>query len=608
MFQKLSNMLLGNSAAQEDASIALENEGGIPRDDCPPMSNLRYEYTSNLQYKVRSLGARVKAFETGEKYTEMKAGFKIQLSEKDRDIRGLKSELAQANAQIVTVRRNWSEIFDDLEKEHAKELADKDRIIKALEKKLLETQQQLDAEKGRRKNAVAELYQVKVELEDEKGKNQKLKAQISRDHENSSLPSSANPNRKKITNSRVKTGKTPGGQPGHEGHGRRWHEPTNRIIIPAPAEYAGNPMYIPTGNIICKQMVGLHVEVVVDEYSTLEFRHAVTGQLVHAEFPEGMANEVTYGGSVKAFAFLLNNHYNVAIDKVSDMISEITRGKLNLSHGMVCGLSKQFSAMTEAWQKKAFADMLLSPVMNVDFTSARVNGEKMNVLVCADGINVLYFARVNKGHKGVAGSPIEEYMHTMVHDHEITFYSYGGNHQECLDHVARYLKDSMQNEARLKWNVQMRDLIREMIHFRKHLDPADIRDPDQIDCGKVSEFERRYDEILETARAEYEYEPPSDYYKEGFNLYKRLEKYKSNHLLFLHDRRVPYSNSLAERLLRVYKRKEHQVMAFRSFGGLDHLCSALGAVASLREQGKNLYDSVAMIFDTQADSAEKTAS
>ena len=67
--------------------------------------------------------------------------------------------------------------------------------------------------------------------------------------------------------------------------------------------------------------------------------------------------------------------------------------------------------------------------------------------------------------------------------------------------------------------------------------------------------------------------------------------------MFLHDRRVPYSNSLCERLLRVYKRKQHQVMAFRSLGSLDDLCNALSAIATLRSSGKSLYGSVSAIFD-----------
>ncbi len=103
----------------------------------------------------------------------------------------------------------------------------------------------------------------------------------------------------------------------------------------------------------------------------------------------------------------------------------------------------------------------------------------------------------------------------------------------------------MDNEPHLKWNWQMRALLQEMIHFKKSLDLGDMRNPDEIDPSKVKEFEARYDKILEIAREEYEYVPPSKYYREGFNLYSRMLKYKSNHLLFLHDRRVSHSNNVA---------------------------------------------------------------
>ena len=52
-----------------------------------------------------------------------------------------------------------------------------------------------------------------------------LNARLSRGPENSSLPPSSEPNRKRIPNSRAKTGRKPGGQPRHPGHGRRMPEP-----------------------------------------------------------------------------------------------------------------------------------------------------------------------------------------------------------------------------------------------------------------------------------------------------------------------------------------------------------------------------------------------
>ena len=54
--------------------------------------------------------------------------------------------------------------------------------------------------------------------------------------------------------------------------------------------------------------------------------------------------------------------------------------------------------------------------------------------------------RAKKGHEGVKGTVAEDYQGILVHDHDITFYNYGTDHRECLAHVLRYLKDSMDNE------------------------------------------------------------------------------------------------------------------------------------------------------------------
>ena len=600
-YRQLYEKLLEQNAAQEALIASLRKEAGAPGSKGPPMSNLRFEFMTNLQYKVKSLSSRVKAFEAGEKFTDMKSAFKKQLAEKDREIQRLKAELAAARSGTVTVRQRWSEVFDDLDKEHKAEMDKKGREIKALKEKLLETQKQLDAEKDKLREMLKELYEARTQLDDSNERIRKLMAQINRDHENSSIPSSLKPNHKKIANSRVKSGKKPGGQAGHKHHPRKRHEPSVKIDVPPPEEYVNNPNYTETGRVITKQVVDIQLNLIVTEYSTPEFRDIRTGVRVSAEFPRGLTLDVTYGGSVKALAFLLNNHCNVSIGKVSEIISELTGGQLNLSAGMICGLSRQFSLKTQEEQKKAFADMLLEPVMNVDFTTIRVNGKNVQALVCSTPNGVLYFAKPHKGHEGVKGTPIENYQWTLVHDHDVTFYNYGGAHQECNDHPLRYLKGNMENEPNMTWSALMRGLIQEMIHFRKHLDPEDKRNPDEIYPGKVKELEARYDEILEIARKEYEYEPPGKYNKDGFNLYGRLAKYKSNHLLFLHDRRVPYTNSRSERLLRILKRKQHQVMAFRSFGGVEALCECLGTLATLKLNENNLYEGVASVFDRLED-------
>ena len=133
-----------------------------------------------------------------------------------------------------------------------------------------------------------------------------------------------------------------------------------------------------------------------------------------------------------------------------------------------------------------------------------------------------------KGHEGVKGTVTEDYRGILVHDHEITYYKYGSAHQECLAHVQRYLKDSMENEPSLTRNRKMRALIREMIHYRnEHADDA------HLDPKIVSDFEGKYQEILEKAKEEYILHEPSPYYRDGYNLYHRMQEYKTQHLLFL---------------------------------------------------------------------------
>jgi hypothetical protein len=129
-----------------------------------------FEYITNLQYKVKTLSARLRAFETGEKYDTLKSAFDAQLAAKDREIKTLKNELAVAHRQTIIVRKNWMQVNEDLEKEHAKALEIKDRTIKSLKERALNAESLLAEQRAKHKETLKELYQVKTDLEDERGK------------------------------------------------------------------------------------------------------------------------------------------------------------------------------------------------------------------------------------------------------------------------------------------------------------------------------------------------------------------------------------------------------------------------------------------------------
>ncbi len=422
------------------------------------------------------------------------------------------------------------------------------------------------------------------------GTNKKLEKKLNTNFENSSLPSSALPFRKKVPNSRKSSGKKPGGQPGHKPHTASRLSPTKEPVhLPVPADFLNNPDLYPTGKTITKQVIDIQVVVNVTDYLADEFRNRITGSRFHAPFPNGVINDVNYGASIKALSFLLNNYYNVSISKTKQCVSDITKGVINLSIGTICNLSSEFSASTQTDKAKIFSLLTHSDVLYSDATVSNVNGTRKTVILCTDKEQVLYQHVDHKGHDGLVQTPVKNFVGTIVHDHDRSYYAYGSSHQECIAHVLRYLVGSMENEPHLTWNRQMHSLLQKMIHTAK-------RNKDGIPTEKVKLLTEKYESILVIATAEYLKYPPAKEYLDGYNLQKRLRDYQADHLYFLSHPTVDYTNNISERGLRKFKRKQKQAVVLRSTSGGQHICDALTIIETARMQNKNVYDTVEIAF------------
>ncbi len=422
------------------------------------------------------------------------------------------------------------------------------------------------------------------------GTTKKLGQKLNTNFENSSLPSSALPFRKKVPNSRKPTGRKPGAQPGHVPHNAsRLLATKEPVYLPAPDEFLHNPDIYPTGKTITKQLIDIQVNVMVQDFLADEYRSRSTGTRLHAPFPSGIVNDVTYGTSVKALAFLLNNYYNVSIAKTKQCISDVTKNIVNLSTGTICNLSSQFSAATEADRAKIFSLLTHSDVLYSDATVSNINGNRKAVIFCTDKKQVLYQHLEHKGHDGLSQTPVKNFNGTLVHDHDRSYYSYGSSHQECIAHVLRYLVGAMENEPHLTWHKQMHTLLQKMIHTAK-------RNKSGIPKEKVDTLTRKYESILDAAATEYQKHPPQREYLDGYNLQKRLRDYQSAHLYFLSHPDVGYTNNISERGLRKFKRKQKQAVVLRSSSGGQHICDALTIIETARMQHKNIYDTVESAF------------
>lgn len=177
--------------------------------------NHDFLYRTNLQYEVKSLRKQVADFESGGKYVDMQKEHRRVLAAMERQMEQMKKEPVRAHAEIIDVRNKWFQACEDVVKEKEKELAGKDRELCKMKEALFKAQGQRDEALVKYRDKNVELYEVKTQLLEAQGKLLELTARMNRDYTNSSKPSSQSPNHKKIHNRREKTGRRPGGQPGH---------------------------------------------------------------------------------------------------------------------------------------------------------------------------------------------------------------------------------------------------------------------------------------------------------------------------------------------------------------------------------------------------------
>ena len=225
-----------------------------------------WEIITTLQYRLKAAHQELDAFYSGEKYVRMEKQRLAHVRALECKVAKLEASVAKEHSHAITIRNQWFEIFEQLQKECDRKVAEAEKKAALMEKRAIRAERQRDAALDKVTLQRRELYKVKTELDDEKQRIQKLTAQINRNYENSSIPSSKSITRKKISNSREKTGRKPGGQPGHKGHCRKRLTPTEEVYLPAPEEVLNDPDFKKTSKTITKQKIDISIQVNVTEY------------------------------------------------------------------------------------------------------------------------------------------------------------------------------------------------------------------------------------------------------------------------------------------------------------------------------------------------------
>jgi serine/threonine protein phosphatase 1 len=127
--------------------------------------------------------------------------------------------------------------------------------------------------------------------------------------------------------------------------------------------------------------------------------------------------------------------------------------------------------------------------------SFRSHGQKMESAIPWLKDNIINYYKGGNFqcvHAGIKIDPLEANdTYTLIHDHDVKYFKYGGDHQKCVVHEQRYVKGSEDNEPDLEWNTQMAEHLRWIIHNFKE---GNLQTEDSIRQSK-----QRYYEILDLA-------------------------------------------------------------------------------------------------------------
>ena len=175
---------------------------------------VNFEYDMHLQYENKALKARIRELESGAAYVRMQEECEKRCREMEREVRKLKTELENAVRQLRQNREHWFQVYGDMEKEHKKVVERKQGEIRRLQKLCEKTAIAYEQMHEKYLDQLRLRYAAESALEEEKGKNQKLRVQLNRDYENSSIPSSKSLRLKRLQTAGKKQAENPEHSPG----------------------------------------------------------------------------------------------------------------------------------------------------------------------------------------------------------------------------------------------------------------------------------------------------------------------------------------------------------------------------------------------------------
>jgi len=517
----------------------------------------------------------------------------------EKRVNDLRTQLFNAFAKKEVMEESLKNRIYTLEQE----LAGQAPAIEMLQKYIADCEMKINELKNENAELKKERAVFTATIEKMKMHIKKLLARLKKDSTSSSKPPSTDVFHKpKPQNLREKSGKKPGGQLGHPGHGLKLFADPDTVIEKKVevCDECGHSI-INNQAFEAKQKIDIEIRTIVTEERVYEGVCSHCGKKVRGQFDKGFINPTQYGDNIKATVALLSEHGCVSVNKTAEIINSLSGGRLALSWGTIVNMQRELSKKLEDTINVIRTGLIAGNILCADETGCRVNGGLSWIQVFCNDRFVLFGLNSKRGDVDEQFGILTFFLGILIHDHFVSYYQFENvSHAECNGHILRYLKGLIEI-FKHDWLKNMSTLLKSACHRKNELVAAGAT---QMPIEDVAWFTSEYDRILEEGQQEYATATKGDKNMESYHvderrLLTRLKEYKEEHLRFLIDFQIPFTNNMAERDVRKFKNKVKVSGCFRSAEGAEIYARIASVITTLKKQKINVFNGLRAAYSGQ---------
>lgn len=383
--------------------------------------------------------------------------------------------------------------------------------------------------------------------------------------------------KRRTSSLREKSGKKPGGQPGHEGNTRLMSDQPDETedIQPNYCRECGRELSgIEGKEEYREECVGVRIIPVIKRIRFLN-KTCTCGCCNRVEYTK-RKNPVYLSSEIRALVVYLNIVMCMPYNRIISFLHDVMH--IDISEGSIRNFIEDAGGKADAICDRIATELVKSPVAGADESGFYVNGKLNWAWILQNPKLTLTWIAKGRGAKEMDdrfGPNALENTVLTTDRHSAYFTMNVKGHQICIPHLLRNLNYLNELDKNQNWSSRLQELLKKAVHWR-NTNPETIAD--------TSTWMESLDKLLNENL---------DKFKKPFRQIRNsLRKLKDHVFYFLKDPRVPSHNNASEGGIRILKVKQKRSGGFRSQAGAEDFMAIHSVADTAKKNDFSRWDAI----------------